>query len=141
MMSPSALALLAYAAWVLLLAIAILTFRTAYVLTKKRAANAFTPFGSDVSAFSGRLCRAHANCYENLPIFAAIILVALVTDNAGVTDSLARWVVLARVAQSTVHLISTSQMAVTLRATIFSVQLGIEAYWVIQLGLLGCSCN
>ena len=140
-MSPSALALLAYAAWVLLLAIAILTFRTGYVLTKKRAANAFTPFGSDVSAFSGRLCRAHANCYENLPIFAAIILVALVTDNAGVTDSLARWVVLARVAQSTVHLISTSQMAVTLRATIFSVQLGIEAYWVIQLGLLGCSCN
>jgi uncharacterized MAPEG superfamily protein len=141
MMSPSALALLAYAAWVLLLAIAIVTLRTGYVLAKKRAANSFAPFGSDVSAFSGRLCRAHANCYENFPIFAAIILVALVTDNAGVTDSLARWVVLARVAQSTVHLISTSQMAVTLRATIFSVQLGIEAYWVIQLGLLGCSCN
>jgi hypothetical protein len=28
-------------------------------------------------------------------------------------------------------------MAVTLRATIFTVQLGIEAYWVVQLGLLG----
>lgn len=140
-MSPSALALIAYAAWVLLLATTIVTLRTVYVLAKKRAANAFEPFGSDVSAFSGRLCRAHANSYENLPIFAAIILVALVTDNAGVTDSLARWVVLARVAQSTVHLISTSQMAVTLRATIFSVQLGIEAYWVIQLGLLGFSCN
>ena len=119
-MSPSALALVAYAAWVLLLAIAIVTFRTGYVLTKKRAANSFEPFGSDVSAFSGRLCRAHANC-----------------DNAGITDSLARWVVLARVAQSTVHLISTSEMAVTLRATIYTVQLGIEAYWIVQLGLLG----
>lgn len=140
-MPPSALALLAYAAWVWLLALAVVTFRTGYVLTKKRAANSFAPFGSDVSAFSGRLCRAHANCYENLPIFAAIILVALVTDNAGVTDSLARWVVVARVAQSTVHLISTSPMAVTLRATIFSVQLGIEAYWVIQLALLGCNCG
>jgi len=28
---------------------------------------------------------------------------------------------------------------VTLRATIFTVQLGIEAYWVVQLGLLGFS--
>jgi uncharacterized MAPEG superfamily protein len=139
MMSPSALALVGYAAWTLLLAITIITYRTVLVFSKKRAANAFEPFGSDVSAFSGRLCRAHANCYENLPIFAAIILVALVTDNAGITDSLARWVLVARVAQTTVHLISTSEMAVTLRATIFTVQLGIEAYWVVQLGLLGFS--
>lgn len=136
-MSPSALALVGYVAWMLLLAITILLFRTGLVVAKKHAANGFDPSGSDVSAFSGRLCRAHANCYENLPIFAAIILVALVTDNAGITDSLARWVLVARVAQTTVHLISTSEMAVTLRATIFTVQLGIEAYWVVQLGLLG----
>ena len=95
------------------------------------------PSGEEVSPFSNRLCRAHANCYENLPIFAALILLALVTDNAGITDSLARWVLVARVAQSTVHLISTSELAVTLRATFHSVQLGIEAYWVVQLGLLG----
>jgi uncharacterized MAPEG superfamily protein len=136
-MSPSALALVGYTAWTLLLAIAIITFRTWVVLGEKRAANDFEPFGSDVSAFSGRLCRAHANCYENLPIFGAIILVALVTGNAGITDSLARWVLVARVAQSTVHLISTSELAVMLRVTIFTVQLGIEAYWVVQLGLLG----
>jgi len=136
-MSPSALALIGYAAWALLLATTVVTYRAGLVFAKKRTANAFEPFGSDVSAFSGRLCRAHANCYENLPIFAAIILVALVTDNAGITDSLARWVLVARVAQTTVHLISTSEMAVTLRATIFTVQLGIEAYWIVQLGLLG----
>ena len=89
-MSPSALALVGYVAWMLLLAITILSFRTALVLAKKRAANSFSPSGEEVSPFANRLCRAHANCYENLPIFAALILLALVTDNAGITDSLER---------------------------------------------------
>lgn len=138
-MSPSALALVGYAAWTLLLALTIVTYRTGFVLTKKRAANSFTPSGDEVSPFSARLCRAHANCYENLPIFAALILLALVTDHAGITDSLARWVLVARVAQSLVHLISTSEIAVTIRATLFTVQLGIEAYWIVQFGLLSCA--
>jgi len=121
------------------LALTIVTYRTGFVLTKKRAANSFTPSGDEVSPFSARLCRAHANCYENLPIFAALILLALVTDHAGITDSLARWVLVARVAQSLVHLISTSEIAVTIRATLFTVQLGIEAYWIVQFGLLSCA--
>lgn len=138
-MSPSVLALVGYVAWTILLVTTILLYRTVLVLKKERAANDFLPSGEDVSPFSNRLCRAHANCYENLPIFAALILLALVTDNAGITDSLARWVLVARVAQSTVHLISTSEMAVSLRAGLLLVQLGIEAYWVVQLGLLGFS--
>lgn len=136
-MSPSALALVGYVAWTILLASTIVFYRTVLVLRKERAANDFLPSGEDVSAFSNRLCRAHANCYENLPIFAALVLLAMATDNAGITDSLARWVLVARVAQSTVHLISTSEMAVSLRAVLLLVQLGIEAYWVVQLGLLG----
>jgi len=136
-MSPSALALVGYVAWTILLAATIVFYRTVLVLKKERAANDFLPSGEDVSPFSNRLCRAHANCYENLPAFAAIILLAMATDNAGITDSLARWVLVARVAQSTVHLISTSEMAVSLRAVFLLVQLGIEAYWVVQLGLLG----
>lgn len=136
-MSPSALALVGYVAWTILLAATIVFFRTMLVLKKERAANDFLPNGEDVSPFSNRLCRAHANCYENLPAFAALILLAMATDNAGITDSLARWVLVARVAQSTVHLISTSEMAVSLRAVLLLVQLGIEAYWVVQLGLMG----
>lgn len=136
-MSPSALALVGYAAWSLLFAISIVSYRTGLVLTGKRAANEFDPSGGDVSEFSGRLCRAHANTYENLPIFAALILVAMATGNVAITDPLARWVLVARVAQSIVHLISTSEIAVTIRATLFTVQLGIMAYWVVQLGLLG----
>ncbi len=136
-MSPSALALVGYVAWTLLLVVAIVSLRTLLVLRGERAANSFLPSGDDVSAFSGRLCRAHANCYENLPVFAALILVALVTGNEAITDPLARWVLVARVAQSTVHLSSTSELAVSVRAALLLVQLGIEAYWVVQLGLLG----
>jgi len=136
-MSPSVLALVGYVAWTILLATTIVFYRTLLVLKKERAANDFLPTGEDVSPFSNRLCRAHANCYENLPVFAALILLALVTGNAGITDPLARWVLVARVAQSMVHLISTSEMAVSLRAVFLLVQLGIEAYWVVQLGLLG----
>jgi uncharacterized MAPEG superfamily protein len=138
-MSPSALALVGYAAWTLLLAIAILTFRTVITLKRERRANEFSPSGDDVSPFSGRLCRAHANCYENLPVFAALILTALVIDSAAITDPLAGWVLGSRVSQSLVHLISISETAVTLRATLFMVQLGIEAYWVLRLGFLGFS--
>ncbi len=136
-MSPSVLALVGYVAWTILLATTIVFYRTLLVLKKERAANDFLPSGEDVSPFSNRLCRAHANCYENLPVFAALILLALVTGTAGITDPLARWVLVARVAQSTVHLISTSEMAVSLRAVFLLVQLGVEAYWVVQLGLLG----
>ncbi|MGB5695907.1 MAG: MAPEG family protein [Polyangiales bacterium] len=136
-MSPSALALVGYAAWFLLLASWLLLFRTGLVLTGKYAANAFTPTGQEGSAFMQRLCRAHANCYENLPVFASLVLVAMATGNGAITDPLARWVLVARVAQSTVHLISTSELAVSTRATFHGVQLGIEAYWVVQLGLLG----
>jgi hypothetical protein len=43
----------------------------------------------------------------------------------------------ARVAQSSVHLVSTSEIAVTVRGTLYWLQLGVLAYWVVQLGLLG----
>jgi len=136
-MSPSALALIGYAAWTLFLITWIVVLRTVYTLSGKRAANSFAPWGEDVSPFSGRLCRAHANCYENIGLFAALILLAMVTGHGDITDPLARWVLVARVAQSTVHLISISEIAVMLRVTFLLAQLGIEAYWIVQLGLLG----
>ena len=136
-MSPSALALVGYVGWTVFLAMWILGYRTWLTLSKQRRANDFKPSGEDVSPFSGRLCRAHANCYENLAIFASLVLIAMVTGNDAITDPLARWVLTARVAQSLVHLTSTSEIAVSLRAGLFIAQLVIEAYWVVQLGLLG----
>lgn len=135
-MSPSLVALVGYAAWTLALLAGIATLRSALTLSGRRAANEFSPGGSDVSAFSGRLCRAHANCYESLPIFGAIVLAAVASGNAAVTDPLAMWVLVARIAQSATHLVSTSAAAVTVRFGFFSVQLAIEIWWVARL-LLG----
>ena len=132
-MSASALALIGYAAWTLLLVITIITIRTWISLVGKRESYSFKPDGSDVSDASVRLCRVHANCVENLPIFGALVLLAIATGNSTVTDSLAMWVLAARVAQSVTHLLSTSNLAVTVRVTLFSVQLAIEVWWVAQL--------
>ena len=71
-MSPSALALTGFAAWTLFLVLMIGLYRAGLVLTGRRAPNQFDPGGADVGEFSRRLCRAHANCYENLPIFGAL---------------------------------------------------------------------
>jgi uncharacterized MAPEG superfamily protein len=78
----------------------------------------------------------HANCYENLPVFAALVLGAVVAGRAAVTDPLAMVVIYARIAQSTVHLLSTSEIAVAIRATFWTVQMLIMLWWAIRL-LLG----
>ena len=129
----SMLALLGYAAWTLLLLVGIATLRSTLVVTKKRLANSFLPTGADVSPFAARLSRAHANCVENLPIFASLILVAVSTGHGQLTDKLALWVLAARVGQSVVHLVSTRNRAVLLRFTLLAVQLGVQAMWVVQL--------
>ena len=51
---------------------------------------------------------------------------------ASVTDTLALWVLAARVAQSSTHLISTSNLAVNIRFAFFAVQLVVAVWWTIQ---------
>jgi uncharacterized MAPEG superfamily protein len=132
-MTNSLIALLGFAAWTLLLLGSIAMLRCYYTLIGKRRANGFAVSGEDVSAFSGRLCRAHANGYENLPIFAALIAVAAFSGNASITDPLALWLLAARISQSTVHLISTRNRAVILRFGLLMVQMVIQLIWVVQL--------
>jgi len=132
-MSNSLLAVVGYAAWMLILLGILASLRSALTLSGKREASNFSPDGRDVSPFSARLCRAHANCYENLPIFAAVVLAAVVSGNGTVTDPLALWVLGARIGQSTVHLISVSNEAVMVRFGLFLVQYGILAWWILQL--------
>jgi uncharacterized MAPEG superfamily protein len=136
-MTPSLLALLAYVGWALLFELGLLLYRTWLVLVRKRRANAFATDGSDVSPFMNRLCRAMYNTLDNMPVFAAIVLAAHFSGHGEVTDPLARWVVGARVAQSLVHLRSTSQIAVMARATFYAVQVVIELIWVLQLLRIG----
>jgi uncharacterized MAPEG superfamily protein len=132
-MTNSLLALLGFAAWTLLLLMGIAMLRSYYTLLGGRYANSFAVMGEDVSPFSARLCRAHANCYENLPTFAAIIAVAALSGNAQITEPLALWAFAARVAQSTVHLISTRNRAVMLRFSLLMVQWAIQVVWMAQI--------
>lgn len=132
-MQSSTLALLGYAAWTLALLGGIAALRGTLVASGKRAANSFAATGDDVSAFAGRLCRAHANCYENLPVFASVVLIALVTGHGDITEPLALYALAVRVAQSTTHLISTRSRAVLLRFAFLVVQYVIQVVWITQL--------
>ncbi|MBS7806803.1 MAPEG family protein [Variovorax sp. PCZ-1] len=132
-MTNSLLALLGFAAWTLLLLMGIALLRCYYTLFRGRYANSFAVMGEDVSPFSGRLCRAHANCYENLPAFAAIIAVAALSSNAHITEALALWALAARLAQSSVHLISTRNRAVMMRFSLLMVQWVIQLIWIVGL--------
>ena len=65
------------------------------------------------------------NCVENLPLFGAVVLAGHVTGlTAGTFATLAQVYVLARVAQSLIHIASGSVMAINARFACFLVQLG-----------------
>lgn len=132
-MSPSVTALVGFAAWQLLLTVALGVFRTGLVLRGRKAANDFAADGSDVSPFGRRLTRARDNCYENLPMFAALVVGASLAGRASVTDSLATWFLGARIGQSVTHLVSTSVPAVQLRFAFYLAQMGILACWAFRL--------
>lgn len=121
-MTPTLMALLGFAIWTLLLSVTIAMTRTVIVMQGKKAANEFSPTGEDVGGFSRRLARAHANCYENLPIVIAVGLVAILSGHSAMADTYALWILYARILQSLVHMASTSIPAVYLRFMFYGVQ-------------------
>lgn len=132
-MTHSAFTLLALVGWSIALVMALGVFRSALVLRGYRKANSFSASGDDFNGFGQRLTRAHANCYECLPLVAIVLLYAIATGQAVVTDGLAFVVLGARMAQSITHLISTSHIFVLLRFGFFLVQLLVVLYWLTQL--------
>ena len=132
-MSATLSALLGFAGWLVLLSLGLGVYRVGLVFSGKKAANTFTPSGSDLPGFGQRLTRARDNCFETLPVFVAIAFVASVAGQLAVTDPLAPWVLYARLAQSVTHIVSTSVPAVMLRATLFFAQMLIYAWWTLRL--------
>ncbi len=65
------------------------------------------------------------------------MLAALATGNTMVTEEFAMYLIYARIFQSTVHIISTSVIAVYIRFALFLVQIGISIYWIIGFCNLG----
>ncbi|MBX9764823.1 MAG: MAPEG family protein [Pseudomonadaceae bacterium] len=138
-LTATAMALLGLVAWPLLLMFLMINQRGLLVLSGKMAVNAFNPDGSNTPGeLAKRLVRVHANCLENLPLQAALLLYAIASAQTAVTEPLALALLGARLAQGVVHLISTRPLFVWLRFAAFFVQLAILAWWLLQFaGLAG----
>lgn len=129
-MSKIEIALIGYATLTFLLLVLIVSRRTFFTLSGKKAANTFSPLGDDLSSFDQRLARAHANCVENLPIFAVVALYSIFFQYQAITDNFAIVFLAARIGQSVTHIISTSIPAVFIRFAFFAIQLLIMAEWL-----------
>ncbi|WP_278955717.1 MAPEG family protein [Aquipseudomonas alcaligenes] len=133
-LSPSAIVLLGLVAWPLLLMFLIINQRGLLVLGGRMKVNAFAPDGSNTpSAFGQRLVRSHANCLENLPLQAAVLLYAMHAGQTALTDPLALLLLGARLFQSAMHLISTGPLFVWLRFAGLLAQMLILAWWLLRL--------
>ena len=88
---------------------------------------------ADDAPFVKRLEDAHANCLENLPLFAVIVLVAAAMGRLADIQALAPWVLYARVGQSLAHLSGTGPLNVFVRATFWTVQLALFGWMLVRL--------
>ncbi|MDB5970329.1 MAG: hypothetical protein JWQ90_2779 [Hydrocarboniphaga sp.] len=127
-------ALLGFAGWTLLLVLIVFGYRAVRFLTGTPI-NAW-PRGSrpaNEAGFAIRAGDAHANAVENLVVFGAIVLAAQALGRGDAIAPFAIWVFYARIAQSLVHLIGTSQPLVFVRASFWSVQLFLMLWMLWQL--------
>ncbi len=128
-MNTSASVLTLFIVWALCLLVLMELIRSFLVVSGRAKSNEFTPDNANLSAFMQRLARAHANCVEGFPIFGGLLVVAVAVGHTEITDPLAPWLLLARVAQSSIHLASLSVIAVNARFSFFAVQIAIALYW------------
>ena len=109
--------------WTVLLLLSIGGVRVGQTLAGKARPSDFTPGVPHGGDRYWRLNRAHLNCLENLPLFAAVVLTgAVIGADAPALDRLAQVYLLARIGQSTTHIASGSDRAVTVRFTFFAIQ-------------------
>jgi len=118
--------LLGFAAWtILLLTFTIGVYRWSLILAGRAPINGFAADAPEGADWYKRAMRAHANCVENLPVFAAIAFAVYASGAGGPVIDLASIAVLvARVMQSLVHICLTqTSSVVAVRFTFLLVQL------------------
>lgn len=99
------LSLLGFTLWTIFLLLATVgVYRWRRILTGAVAISKFVS-GDDLGdEWYGRAMRAHANCIENLPVFAVLIIAAGLQDmDSSLFDWMAVVVLTARIAQSLIH--------------------------------------
>jgi uncharacterized MAPEG superfamily protein len=131
-------AVLLYAAWTLLLPLIYAgTIRVPSIAAgRKRADHWERGKPTDDPPVLARTKNAHLNCTENFPVFAAIVVVAALLGKIAVADALAGYVLVARVAQSIVHMLGTSLPLIALRGFFYFVQV-VLMFWMIWNLLYG----
>lgn len=88
---------------------------------------------ADDAPFVKRLEDAHANCVENLPVFAVVVLAAAAMNQSAAVGTLAPYVLYARVGQTLAHLWGVGPLQVFVRASFWSVQLGLCLWMAVRL--------
>jgi uncharacterized MAPEG superfamily protein len=125
-------ALLGFTGWTLLLIAGVFLYRGVRFLGGTPI-NAW-PRGNKQTndpAWVKRLEDAHANCLENLPVFAVIVLAAAALGKLDAIATLAPCVLYARVLQSAVHLSGVGRLQVLVRASFWAAQL-VLFFWMLS---------
>ncbi len=127
-------ALMGFAAWTLLLVVTVFLYRGLRFLGGTpinhwpRAAKP-----ADDAPLVRRIEDAHANCLENLPIFAVIVLVAASLGRLEAINGLAPYVLYARIGQTAAHVSGTGPSNVLVRATFWAAQLVLFVWMLFNL--------
>jgi len=125
-MTTAIWALVGFATWtVALLLMTVGTYRWSRILTGRQEIRTFRADRVEGADWYQRSMRAHANCVENLPVFAVIVFALYVAD---IDSSPVRWlagtVLAARILQSLVHVsLQQTNRVVAWRFTFFLVQI------------------
>lgn len=130
----SVIALVFYALWVIALVLMIAIDRLLLIFRGQVKNNEFlsgVPHGNESY---WRINRAQINTTENLPIFAVIVLAAWVAGSESPLFNLLAVVVLvARIVQSVIHIVSGGQIATWFRTAMFAVQIACEIWMAVMI--------
>ena len=118
--------LLGFVAWTVLLLVGTVgVYRWSRILTGRVEIRDFRADQVEGEDWYRRAMRAHANCVENLPVFAAIVFALYVGNvTSSLVNILAIAILIARVLQSLVHVcfVQTNTVA-SIRFAFFGVQI------------------
>jgi len=134
-MSIPVLVLLGFAAWTLLTLFgSIGIYRWSRIVTGRASIAEWRAEIPQGSAWYQRAMRAHMNCVENLPIYAAVVMALVATGlQSSTIDGLAIAILTARVCQTSIHiLLPQDNVAVGLRFGFFFAQ----AACIIAIGVV-----
>lgn len=127
--------LLGFAAWTLfVLFTTVGVYRWRRILTGRTAIAAWRADEQQGSEWYRRAVRAHLNCVENLPVYTAIVVALLATRvTSPILDGLAITILVARICQSSIHLmVEQTNTVAGIRFAFFFVQ----AICMIAMGIL-----